>query len=99
MQGATLGAVLFCKETVLHIRVAVAACSVTFWLQASGMAEANTQRDSDDEWLEELLGQPGSSLTRHQTATAAVSRVEAVAPAKYVLLWRSCKQSVFRKSL
>ena len=47
----------------------------------SGMAEANTQRDSDDEWLEELLGQPGSSLTRHQTATAAVSRVGAAASA------------------
>ena len=45
------------------------------------MAEANTQCDSDDEWLEELLGQPGSSLTRHQTATAAVSRVGAVASA------------------
>ena len=45
------------------------------------MVEANTQCDSDDEWLEELLGQPGSSLTRHQTATAAVSRVEAVASA------------------
>ena len=45
------------------------------------MVEANTQCDSDDEWLEEMLGQPGSSLTRHQIATAAVSRVEAVAPA------------------
>ena len=45
------------------------------------MVEANTQCDADDEWLEELLGQPGSSLTRHQTATAAVSRVEAVASA------------------
>ena len=81
MQGATLGAVLFTIKKVVHIIVAIASCSVTFWLQTSGMAEANTQRDSDDEWLEELLGQPGSSLTRHQTATAAVSRVGAAASA------------------
>ena len=72
---------MFTIKKVVHIIVAIASCSVTFWLQTSGMAEANTQCDSDDEWLEELLGQPGSSLTRHQTATAAVSRVGAVASA------------------
>ena len=44
------------------------------------MVEDSTQRDSDDEWLEALLGQPGSNLTRHQTATA-VSSVGAVASA------------------
>ena len=46
------------------------------------MAEASTQRDSDDDWLEELFKQPGSSLPCNQkTATAPVCRVEAVASA------------------
>ena len=67
-------------ESVVHIMVAIALCSVTCWLQTSGMVEDDTQRDSDDEWLEALLGQPGSSLTRRQTATA-VSSVGAVASA------------------
>ena len=70
------------QKKVVHIIVAIASCSVTFWLQTSGMAEANTQRDSDDDWLEELFKQPGSSLPCNQkTATAPVCRVEAVASA------------------
>ena len=82
MQGATLRAVLFTIKKVVHIIVAIAACSVAFWLQASGMAEASTERDSDDDWLEELFKQPGSSLPCNQkTATAPVCRVEAVASA------------------
>ena len=47
-------ALLFTKKSVVHIKVAIAPCSVAFWLQTSGMVEDSTQRDSDDEWMGRL---------------------------------------------
>ena len=32
-------ALLFTKKSVVHIKVAIASCSIAFWLQTSGMVE------------------------------------------------------------